>query len=320
MANEFWQPSAEIKTLQARAELLRDIRAFFAQQGVLEVETPILSSFSNTDPKLPPIRAVHQATPGATAQEMYCQTSPEFAMKRLLAAGSGAIYQICKVFRSGESGQRHNPEFTMLEWYRPDYDEHQLMDELETLLRKLLGYGTFERLSYQKLFESSLGINPHRSTVSELAALATAELDIELPDQGLGRDAWLDLLFSHVIEPQLKQAHFIYDYPASQAALAKVETNADGIEVARRFELVIKGMEIANGYKELTDVAEQKRRFLLEQELSSDKRPCDENLLAALEHGMPECAGVALGLDRLLMLRTGLDSIAAVLAFPFERA
>ncbi|PCJ43407.1 MAG: elongation factor P lysine(34) lysyltransferase [SAR86 cluster bacterium] len=340
MRNEHWRPRADKDRLFARATLLKNIRAFFEQRNVLEVETPVLSHAAGTDPNLDSISATYRADSQQAEhnkeQTLFLQTSPEFAMKRLLADGSGAIFQICKAFRNAEQGARHNPEFTLLEWYQPDFDEHQLMDEVMTLLmalgqsfhpQKNFSQQPFlqqhwHRLTYQSLFEQYLNINPHTISSEELARFAKTKINIEL--EHANKDIWLDLLFSHSIEPLLLEPVFIYEYPATQAALATIEKNMDGIEIARRFELVINGMEIANGYYELTDVDEQRRRFLNDQKIRQEQKkannPLDENLLAAMAHGLPACAGVALGLDRLLMLICGADSIDEVLAFSLDRA
>ncbi len=317
-----WQPIASPALLQARAQLNSSIRAFFAQRGVLEVETPLLSHTIGTDPHLHPVTAGYQAYPHAASQQMYLQTSPEFAMKRLLAAGSGPIWQLCKAFRNGEHGTRHNPEFTMLEWYRPGFSLTQLMDEVEALVAVVLGARQCRRMTYRELFLEYLAIDPHTASPVELSALVRRH--VELQRDVTQRDTLLELLYSHVIEPALDAAIFIYDYPASQAALARVVTDAAGQQVAQRFELVIGGMEIANGYDELTDALEQKRRFSMDRaerrQRALPEYPVDERLLAALAQGLPQCAGVALGVDRLLMLKTGTLDIANVLAFPFAQA
>jgi len=245
-------------------------------------------------------------------------------MKRLLAAGSGAIYQICKSFRQGESGNRHNPEFTMLEWYRPGFDHFQLMAEIAELLISLLGERPVRQLSYRSAFAQVLAIDPHLADVSALSALAEQHTGYQADDES--RDTLLDLLMSQVIEPQLGRGEltFIYDYPASQCALAKVKIDAQDAAVAERFELYVDGIELANGYHELTDAQEQQRRF--DADLAERKRrglpelPTDQKLVAALQSGMPDCAGVAMGLDRLLMLMAGTDSIRDVIAFPVDRA
>lgn len=316
MAQSDWQPTTTRQMLDTRADLLRQIRLFFAGRGVLEVETPILSRASGTDPHLDPVRACLGERPH------YLQTSPEFAMKRLLAAGSGPIYQVARSFRHGEAGQRHNPEFTMLEWYRPGFTLAQLMDEVDALVEVLLGLGPATRIAYRQLFRDHLGIDPFTATLDELATLATSRLDLAFASDNT--DDWLDVLFSHCLEPKLQAPVFIVDYPASQAALARIEEDADGMPVARRFELVAGGMELANGYFELADPAEQRRRF--DADLARRAAgglpplPVDERLLAALDHGLPECCGVAVGLDRLLMLKTSAASIRDVIPFPVDIA
>lgn len=314
-----WRPACSRDLLVARAELYQHIRDFFQARGVLEVETPLLAPAIGTDPNLHPLAALYQPHPKAPAATHYLQTSPEFAMKRLLAAGSGPIYQLCKAFRNGEAGRRHNPEFTMLEWYRPGYALEALMDEVEALVTTLLGPLACRRLSYAQLFQDCLQIEPHTAPLDALRHVLAVH--VETDDREADRDTCLELLYSHVIEPQLEGAVMIVDYPASQAALARVTENAEGIAVARRFELVVNGMELANGYDELCDAAEQRRRFAQDLALREQRGlpalPSDEALLLALEAGLPACSGVALGIDRLLMLRTGASSIAEVLAFPF---
>jgi len=312
-----WQPAASHSMLLARARLNAQIRAFFQHQGVLEVETPLLARSTGTDPALEPIIASYLAHPHASTESLYLQTSPEFAMKRLLAAGSGAIYQLCKAFRNSEQGRRHNPEFTMLEWYRPGFTLEQLMDEVQALVSAVLGEHACQRRSYAELFIDLLGLDPHTATTAELQTRVREQ--IELTDANPDRDTCLELLYSHLVEPQLLDAVMIYDYPASQAALAKVSVNTKGQNVARRFELVIRGMEIANGYDELLNPEEQQRRFTADQLLRKQRglQPVveDTGLVSALKAGLPACAGVALGVDRLLMLQTGAESIQDVLAF-----
>ena len=319
-----WQPSASLATLRTRARLLRRIRAFFQAREVLEVETPLLSSAAVTDPHIESY-AIKDPQHG---KPRYLHTSPEFAMKRLLAAGSGSIYQLCKVFRQGEVGQRHNPEFTLLEWYRPGFDHQRLMAEVDNLLRELLdGYlslGETLRLTYRDAFVQYAGLNPHTSTIEQLQAKVQQRgIDVS----GLNdteKDPWLDLLMTHVVEPALPRdcPVFICDYPASQAALARIRQ--DDPPVAERFELYIYGMELANGFHELTDAQEQRQRFEADnrarQAAGLDPMPIDAQFLAALEVGLPACAGVALGFDRLVMLATGAKSISEVLAFDADRA
>jgi lysyl-tRNA synthetase class 2 len=324
-----WQPSAERATLHLRAELLARIRTFFAARGVLEVETPMLSVAAITDPNLASFSTVYAGPGPRHGRTLYLHTSPEFPMKRLLAAGSGCIYQIARVFRDGEAGRRHNPEFTLLEWYRVGFDHHRLMDEVAELVMELLArrlpLAEPERLSYREAFQYHLDLDPHRATVAELAARAERHQVPIPPGMPADRtDPWLDLLLTHRIEPHLGPGRltFLYDYPASQAALARLRPGEP--PVGERFELYLNGVELANGFHELGDAGEQRRRF--EQEnavrraLGLPPMPVDENLLAALEAGLPDCAGVALGVDRLVMLAAGKPSIQDVIAFPIEIA
>ena len=317
-----WSPSAELKLIRARAELYAKVRDFFAQRQVLEVETPVLSAAAVADPHLHPMSSSYQGPGHQQALPLFLQTSPEYPMKRLLAAGSGAIYQICKSFRNGESGGRHNPEFTMLEWYRPGFDHQQLMEEVEALVRVTCGCGPARYVSYRQLFLDQLQIDPHSANAQLLQQLASQHLDMDL--QLDDRDSWLDLLFSHLIEPQLLEPTFVFDFPETQAALAQIAEDELGVKVARRFELFVQGTELANGYLELTDADEQARRFESDQQtrqqMGLQPLPVDHHLLAALQVGMPACAGVALGMDRLLMIAESCQHIDQVLAFPLARA
>jgi lysyl-tRNA synthetase class 2 len=298
--------------------LLGLIRSFFAERDVLEVDTPLLCRSGVTDPSIEPFVVERGAS---IDRPRFLQTSPEYTMKRLLAAGSGAIYQLARAFRDGEAGSRHNPEFTLLEWYRPGYDHHQLMAEVAELVNVCLGERALHRFSYRQLFEQQLAIDPFTAPVSDLMDLARQHIDTGIVSGE--RDLWLDLLMSHVLEPQLARLGmcFIYDYPASQAALARV-VEVDGQPVGQRFELYVDGMELANGYFELTDAAEQRRRFEQDnqrrREYGQPERPLDEQLLTALAQGLPSCSGVALGVDRLLMLVMGEPDIRNVLAFDWE--
>ncbi|MDP2547586.1 MULTISPECIES: EF-P lysine aminoacylase EpmA [unclassified Oceanobacter] len=304
-----WTPTASLAALQARALMYQQIRQFFAERQVLEVETPLLAQAPVSDPNIEPM---------ATADGRYLHTSPEYAMKRLLCAGSGDIYQICKVFRRGEAGRRHNPEFSMLEWYRLDWNEHQLMDEVADIAVLMLGLPSTPprvMLTYQQALLQYAGLDPLQCrdvTIAECGQQLAGQ------DLSLDRDGWLDVIMSHAVEPALPRDTlvFVYDFPASQAALAKTRRTVDGHDVAERFELFWNGAELANGYHELTDVAEQTRRF--EQEANG--RPIDKRLLAALGSGLPPCAGVAMGLDRLLMQRLQVSTIAEVLSFDWLQA
>ena len=295
------------------------------QRGVAEVETPACCSAAVTDPALASLATLFTGPGAHRGKPLYLHTSPEFAMKRLLAAGSGPIYQICKVFRDGEAGRYHNPEFTLLEWYRPGYDVHRLMDELSALVRCVVAKPLTEhRLSYQALFAKHLGIDPHTATPGALRqcaierGVASAEA-LQMADS----DSWLDLLLTHCIEPQLgPDMLLVYDYPASQASLAQIKPGK--IPLAERFELYLNGVELANGFHELADAGEQRQRF--QQDLAKRGRenlpvvPLDERFLAALAAGLPDCSGVALGIDRLLMCIVEADHIDQVLSFPIDRA
>ncbi len=311
-----WQPSASLPQLQQRARLNHYLRSFFADRNVLEVEVPALSRAAVSDPHIDSINA------SVCGETLYLQTSPEFFLKRLLAAGSGDVYSLGRVFRNGEAGRRHNPEFTMLEWYRTGWDDQQLMDEVADLLNGCLTLGSTQRLSYRELFERELGIDPHVAGAVELEALVKAHIEIDL--QSDDRDLWLDLLMSHVLEPRMGDGLvLLYDFPASQAALARLGINAQGQSVARRFEAYVGGVELANGYWELCDADEQAGRLQRDlhkrQSLGLPQYPIDQHLLQALAAGMPDCAGVAMGVDRLLMLQSGCGDIRQLLAFPFER-
>ncbi len=313
---EHWRPANSIETLGKRATLLKDIRDFFSECGVMEVETPLLSRAGNSDPEIQSI---------GTDDGGFLRTSPEFALKRLLAAGSGDVFELGRVFRAGESGRTHNPEFTMLEWYRTGFTYHELMDEVAALVR-YCGRGGLdgwpvEKIAYRDLFARHLDIDPFTANTAALAAAAGKH---GVTGMELERRPWLDLLMSLVIQPALskQQLTFVFDYPADQAALARVRQQSP--PVAERFELYLGQIELANGYQELTDATEQRQRFTTENALRSERGhdvyPTDKHLLEALEHGLPECAGVALGVDRLLMALVGAESLSEVIAFPFSRA
>ena len=318
-----WQPSAPLKNLQIRARILKQIRDFFAARDVLEVDTPLMCRTSVTDPFIESIPATFQAHGAQQTQQYYLQTSPEYAMKRLLANGSGPIYQICKAFRQGDVGQLHNPEFTMLEWYRPGFNHHQLMDEMDELLQLVLQCKPAMRLSYRALFQTYLAIDPHTASIAELAQCA-ANQSIVVAGNITDKDTWLDLLLTHCIEPQIGMdvPCFVYDFPASQAALARIQ--AGDPPLAARFEVYCRGMELANGFYELQDAREQRERFIRNlqrrEELGLSSLPIDELFLAALEQGLPDCSGVALGVDRLMMVALKSNRIADVLSFNFDKA
>ena len=308
--------------LRARAQLYGAIRSYFEAREVLEVETPILSAAATVDPHIDSF-----ATREMPGVERWLQTSPEFAMKRLLAAGSGPIYQIARVFRREEAGRHHNPEFSMLEWYRPGWDHLWLMDEVEALLRGtgLPGGPRWERLSYREAFLVHAGMDPFAASLEQLRQACVDRLNLSTDLAGeTSPDVYLDLLMSALVGPRLglETPIFLHDFPASQAALARVRPGNP--PVAERFELFWKGIELANGFHELTDAAEQRRRFEQDRsrrlEQGREAPPHDARLIEALEAGMPQCAGVALGLDRLLMLMLGLPALADVLAFDADRA
>ena len=299
--------NTKLQNLRKRAEVIRKIRHFFEEKDILEVETPLLSSTTATDPHIHSIKAGNY----------FLQTSPEFAMKRLLASAIGPIFQICKAFRDDEVGRLHNPEFTMLEWYRPGFDHHDLMDEMDSFLRTILNLPKATRVSYQKIFQEHLNIDPLTADMNELKNCAHKNnlIDIDIDD----KDTWLDLLFSHCIQPHLGNINptFIFDYPASQAALAKIRD--DSLAVAERFEVFIQGLEIANGYHELTDHDEQEHRFLADNQkrklMGLKELPVDYKLISALESGMPNCAGVAVGIDRLVMIACEANSLSDIMSF-----
>ncbi len=321
-SDDAWRPAASRGRLRRRAALTAEIRAFFAARGVLEVETPLLAAATVTDLHLHSLATTVEA--GGGQRRLFLQTSPEFAMKRLLAAGSGAIYQICKAFRDGEAGRLHNPEFTMLEWYRPGFDHHALMDEVDELLAETLAVPAAERCTYAQVFARHLELDPHASSAGRLRRRA-AELGLDAA--GLDpedRDSWLQLLLACAVEPRLGRGRptFVHDFPASQAALARVRPGEPPL--AERFEVYVEGVELANGFHELACAGEQRQRFAADLErrraAGLPQVPVDERLLAALAAGLPDCAGVALGVDRLAMLAAGAESLAEVVSFPVERA
>lgn len=318
-----WRPSASFEALRLRARGLALIRAFFAERDVLEVETPAMARSAASDVHIASLSTICHAGGGAAGQ-FYLQTSPEFAMKRLLAAGSGPIYQVCRAFRDAENGRLHNPEFTLLEWYRPGFDHHGLMDELDTLMNRVLGCaGTTRRLTYRDAFVAYGGLDPFEVSTDALLARAEDAGLVLAADCPAERDMLLDFLFSQGVQAAFGDGRvYVYDFPASQAALARVRASQP--PVAERFELFLNGIEIANGYHELADAHEQRQRFAADgvarKRLGLAQMPVDERLLAALAHGLPDCAGVAVGLDRLFMIAAGESSIQAMMAFPITRA
>ncbi len=321
-----WQPACSEDVMMARAELYALTRAFFYEKGVLEVETPIISQSSATDPCLASVSL--SLNTGQGVSQHYLQTSPEFAMKRILARYSRPIYQICKTFRSGESGVRHNPEFSMLEWYRPGFSLAELRDEAVGLIERLCWKMPLELMSYREAFLRYIGVDPFSASDSELESKTRQSANYD--GASLSRMESLDLLMTLSIEPHLGRhgegaaITVIEDYPSEQASLAKIKTDTHGHMVAERFEVYINGLEIANAYHELTDAAEQAARFAHDnrerQQMGEAEIPPDNRLLAAMQSGLPQCSGIALGLDRLLMIKCGAQDIASVLAFPVSRA
>lgn len=314
-----WQPTASLATLQLRARMLRAAREYFAATRTLEVETPTLSAAAVTDVHLASIETV------ALRQKRFLHTSPEYAMKRLLAAGCGDIWQICRVYRDQESGRWHNPEFTMIEWYRVGIDHHALMADVERLIAALLPaaqhFDRAERLTYREAVQLHAGVDAFDDPTAVLMArLRSAGIDVPAALHA-DRDGCLDLIMSTLVGPQLGQDRltFIYDYPASQAALARVQGR-----VAARFEAYLHGVELANGFHELSSAPEQQQRFQHDladrQQRGLPPVPLDERLIAALTAGLPDCAGVALGFDRLVLCAIHAQHIDEVLAFPFARA
>lgn len=314
MTKTSWQPSASVESLKSRAAILKATRLFFEQRNVLEVETPLLANYSVTDPHMPVFNCA----------DRFLQTSPEYAMKRLLAAGTGDIYQISKAFRQGEQGRLHNPEFTMLEWYRTGFTDHQLMEELGEFIQLFFDEPQIGEISYGELFMMHFAVDAHTATAEELETLARDTLDVQMESDD--RNDWLNLLMSECVEKDLgyQSPVIVYDYPASMAALAKLDTNGDGATVAKRFELFINGTEIANGYQELTDPKELVARFEQDNQQRREKglpeHAIDQFLIDAHENGLPACSGVALGFDRLVMLACGVESVSEAISFDYNRA
>ena len=322
-----WRPACDLQHLRFRAQMLTQIRAFFADRQILEVETPLLCAATGTDPHLDFFSSLYHSYPHNLP--LFLQTSPEFAMKRLLAAGCGSIYQICKAFRNGESGRLHNPEFTILEWYRLDFDLRQLMTEVAELIHPLLN-PTFDSLSckqlgYQQLFAEITGLDALNFEPSEYGRYAEQQGFAEAialcgDDHGM----WLDFIFSHGVQPAMTPniIYLVHDYPAMQSSLARV--NCKDSRLVERFEVFVNGIELGNGFFELTDPIEQERRFdreiAIRERLGLPPVQKDQRFLAALQAGLPDCSGVAIGLDRLLMLAAKQPDIASVLAFPAANA
>ncbi|WP_240125185.1 EF-P lysine aminoacylase EpmA [Thermomonas alba] len=320
-----WPPTASVEALRLRASFNRLAREFFHARGVLEVETPVLSRAGNTEPNIASFALEFCGRTDGAPRTRWLRTSPEFALKRLLAAGIGDCYELGRVFRDGEAGGRHNPEFTMLEWYRVGWDHLRLLDETVALVREALALvgrtATLRVTTFRDLYRDRLGLDPFTADAGELhAALG----DVVIDPAGLNRDDWLDLLMTHRLQPAFDADTLlaVHDWPASQAALARIREGDP--PVAERFELYLGSLELANGYHELLDAGEQRARFERDGRVRAARGlpavPMDQALLAALANGLPECAGVALGVDRLLMALLRTDRIADVLAFDFARA
>lgn len=316
-----WQPAASIEALRFRAEVVARIRAFFSAREVLEVTTPVLSQAGATDPQIDSL-----SLRDAQGRHWWLQSSPEFHMKRLLSAGSGAIYQIGPAFRGDELGRWHNAEFSMLEWYRPQFDHHALMDEIEVLWSELAHsrHTPWPRYRYVDLIEQATGLAWAQCSAARLRAALEPQLGT-LP-QDLDRSGLLDAAMGLLISPQLGMDTpcFVHDFPPEQAALARVEKDAADQPWARRFEWFWRGQELGNGFHELTDGPEQARRFAADREQrrrqGQSDVPADRCLIEALSHGLPDCAGVAVGIDRLCALLYGAENVSSVMAFPTDRA
>jgi len=324
-----WLPSASISQLQKRAKIIQMIRQFFIERSLLEVETPTLSQSGVTDVHLDCFKTnfigadLSLTNQTAEGLPLYLQTSPEFHMKRLLAAGSGSIFQICKAFRNEESGQFHNPEFTILEWYQLNYDHHKLMDEMDQLLQLVLNTEPARRCTYQEAFLEILNVDPLIANLAQLKqAGSKLKLGSVLNDE-TDKDTLLQLLFCVAIEPviAIDKPCFVFNFPASQAALARI--SKDDKRVAERFEVYYKGIELANGFHELSDPQEQLKRFIEDNKTRKknklEEMPIDRHFIDSLEK-LPDCSGVALGIDRLIMLATEQKHIDDVLSFTIKRA
>lgn len=310
-----WEPTASIQTLQNRARIIKQIRAFFDDLNVIEVETPLLGRYGVTDPFIDNIQASCQE------RTRYLQTSPEYHMKRLLCAGMPSLFQITKAFRDEPQGAVHNPEFTMLEWYRLGMDYHTLMHEVASLLHHVLPQAIpTKHYTYQEVFLSKLGLCPFETTLERLSHFSE-ERGIQITGNMQSKEDWLSLFMTHLIEPSLADEGivFIYDFPSTQASLSVVEG-----AIAKRFECYVYGIELANGFQELQDPHLQSQRFdsdnVQRAEAGLTVREKDHYLLDALSSGLPSCSGVALGIDRLIMLALNKQKISNVIAFDSDNA
>ncbi|WWO96361.1 MAG: elongation factor P--(R)-beta-lysine ligase [Candidatus Dasytiphilus stammeri] len=318
-----WKPNASINNLFNRAAIIATIRRFFADRNILEVDTPSLSQATVPDVHIDSFQTTF-FKPGSTEkQELYLITSPEYHMKRLLVAGIGPIYQICHCFRNRELGAVHNPEFTMLEWYRPQYNIYQLMNEVNELIDKIIHCGKAEKISYQDVFIRHLNIDPLSIPIKELKQIVKLLPGDSSNFINESYDTLLQLLLSHLVTSLVgfEKPIFIYNFPISQASLATI--NLDDERVAERFELYYQGVELANGFHELTDSIEHRRRFEYDNNIRTiigkNKQPLDNKFLTAIQQGLPRCSGVSLGIDRLIMLALKMKKLSQVIAFSVDR-
>lgn len=317
-----WKPTASIQNLIKRSKIMAEIRQFFKDRGVLEVETPALSEFSVTDVHLSTFSTQFLSPFAREAKTLHLMTSPEYHMKRLLAAGSGAIFQLCRVFRNEEAGKRHNPEFTMLEWYRPHFDMYRLINEVDDLLQQILDCEPAESYSYQFVFQTYVGLDPLSATRAQLVEKARKHGFPCEDDEN--RDTLLQFLFSEIVEANIgkERPTAVYHFPSTQAALAQI--SSEDHRVAERFEVYYQGLELANGFHELSDAKEQMRRFELDnaqrETMGLPPQQLDTRFLAALKAGIPNCSGVALGVDRLMMIAMNAERIEEVMAFGVDKA
>ncbi|WGE71517.1 elongation factor P--(R)-beta-lysine ligase [Actinobacillus equuli subsp. haemolyticus] len=322
LENIEWKPTASIQNLIKRSQIMAEIRQFFKDRGVLEVETPALSEFSVTDVHLSTFSTQFLSPFASEAKTLHLTTSPEYHMKRLLAAGSGSIFQLCRVFRNEEAGKRHNPEFTMLEWYRPHFDMYRLINEVDDLLQQILDCEPAESYSYQFVFQTYVGLDPLSATRAQLVEKARKHGFPCEDDEN--RDTLLQFLFSEIVEANIgkERPTAVYHFPSSQAALAQI--SSEDHRVAERFEIYYKGLELANGFHELSDAKEQMRRFeqdnVQRAQMGLSAQQLDTRFLAALKAGIPNCSGVALGVDRLMMIAMNAEKIDEVMAFGVENA
>ncbi|QFQ32727.1 elongation factor P--(R)-beta-lysine ligase [Buchnera aphidicola (Aphis fabae)] len=322
--HESWKPSASIKNLIKRSKIINNIRLFFLENKILEVETPSLSKSTITDINLTPFET-NYFSPGNNLNKLklWLITSPEYHMKRLLSASSGPIYQICRSFRNKEYGQRHNPEFTILEWYQISCSMNKFIDKIDLFFQKILKFEKSEKISYQEVFVKYLNIDPFSTNITELYKISKKFNLAHLTCSEKNLNTVMEILFTLLIEPFLgeKRPIFVYHFPAEQASLASL--NKKNNHIAERFEIFFKGIELGNGFYELTDYLENKKRLINENkkryEMNLPIREIDSNFLNAINYGLPSCSGVAIGLDRLIMIALNKKSIDEVISFAFDR-